>query len=45
MNVISRNHISRNIAIPMFGLFPGILNELFIFSILSLDLSVNYQVF
>ena len=28
----------------MFGLFSRILNELFIFSILSLDLNVNYQV-
>ena len=28
----------------MFGLFPGILNELFIFPILLLDLNVNYQV-
>ena len=28
----------------MFGLLLGILNELFIFSILSLDLNVNYQV-
>ena len=28
----------------MFGLFLGILNELFIFLILSLDLNVNYQV-
>ena len=43
-NVILRNHILRNAAIPMFGLFPGILNELFIFPILSLDLNMNYQV-
>ena len=28
----------------MFGLFIEILNELFIFPILSLDLNVNYQV-
>ena len=28
----------------IFGLFPGILNELFIFPILLLDLNVNYQV-
>ena len=28
----------------MFGLFPEILNKLFIFPILSLDLNVNYQV-
>ena len=28
----------------LFGLFPRILNELFIFPILSLDLIVNYQV-
>ena len=28
----------------MFGLFLGILNKLFIFPILSLDLNVNYQV-
>ena len=28
----------------MFGLFLGILNELFVFLILSLDLNVNYQV-
>ena len=28
----------------MFGLFLGILNELFIFPILSLYLNVNYQV-
>ena len=28
----------------MFDLFPGILNELFIFPILFLDLNVNYQV-
>ena len=28
----------------MFGLFLGILNELFNFPILSLDLNVNYQV-
>ena len=29
----------------MFGLFLGILNKLYIFPILSLDLNVNYQVF
>ena len=29
----------------MFGLFLGILNELFIFLILSLDLLIQYQVF
>ena len=29
----------------MFGLFLRILNELFIFPILSLDLNVNYQIF
>ena len=28
----------------MFGLFLGILNKLFIFHILFLDLNVNYQV-
>ena len=28
----------------MFGLFLRILNELFIFPILSLDLNVNYQI-
>ena len=28
----------------IFGLFPEILNELFIFPILSLDLNVNHQV-
>ena len=28
----------------MFGLFTGILNELFIFLILFLGLNVNYQV-
>ena len=28
----------------IFGLLLGILNELFIFPILSLDLNVNYQV-
>ena len=28
----------------VFDLFSGILNELFIFPILSLDLNVNYQV-
>ena len=27
----------------MFGLFLGILNELFIFPIIFLDLNVNYQ--
>ena len=30
--------------IIMFGLFLGILNELFIFLILSLDLNINYQI-
>ena len=29
----------------MFSLFIGILNEIFIFLILSLDLNMNYQVF